>query len=63
MQQYAPPFLGREPERVLRLDTERFASTMHLRLPEILANDDICAPFKENWLTRMQRLQASGPIV
>jgi len=55
MQQYAPPFLGREPERVLRLDTERFASNIHQSLPEILANDDICAPFKGNWLTRMQR--------
>jgi transcriptional regulator with XRE-family HTH domain len=57
MQQYAPPFLGREPERVLRLDTERFASNMHERLPGILENEAICAPFKENWLARMQNMR------
>jgi len=57
MQQYESPLLGREPERVLRLDTERFASTMHLKLPEILSNDDICAPFKKNWLANLRTVQ------
>jgi transcriptional regulator with XRE-family HTH domain len=59
MQQYAPAVVGREPERVLRLDTERFASNMHTRLPGILENEAICAPFKANWLARMQNAQAS----
>jgi transcriptional regulator with XRE-family HTH domain len=61
MQQYTQPSLGREPERVLRLDTERFASTMHLRLPGILENDAICAPFKENWLARMRNVRSESP--
>ena len=60
MQQYASPFLGREPECVLRLDTERFASTMHVKLHEILSNDDICAPFKNNWLAYMRTVHGGS---
>jgi Pentapeptide repeats (8 copies) len=53
MQQYAPPFVGQVPERTLRLDTERFASTMYGILPNIISNREICAPFKKNWVSRM----------
>ncbi len=44
----------RPPERVLRLDTERFASNMRHILTDVLANKAICAPFKENWVARMR---------
>jgi hypothetical protein len=47
-------FFGREPERILRLDTDRFATTMHQILSEIIANDAITAPFKQNWIAHMQ---------
>jgi hypothetical protein len=47
--------LGRGPERVLRLDTERFASNMRHILAKIISSDDLCAPFKQNWLSHMHR--------
>lgn len=47
-------FYGREPERILRLDTDRFATTMHQILSEIISNNEISAPFKKNWITRLQ---------
>jgi len=40
----------RDPERVLRLDTERFATRMRRVLADVLSNEEICVPFKENWL-------------
>ncbi|MGA7806542.1 hypothetical protein [Bradyrhizobium sp.] len=45
---------GPRPERVLRLDTERFATHMRHILTDVVANDAICAPFKENWVAQMQ---------
>ena len=47
----------REPERVLRLDTERFATTMRRILAEIISNDEIYAPFKKNWIPHMRNTQ------
>jgi hypothetical protein len=46
---------GPDPERVLRLDTERFATRMRRVLAHVMSNDEICAPFKENWLSYMKR--------
>jgi hypothetical protein len=46
---------GPRPERVLRLDTERFATNMRHILSEAVANDAICAPFKENWVTQLRK--------
>lgn len=50
------PYVKRlpRPERVLRLDTDRFATHMGHILDQVIANDTICAPFKENWLRRLQ---------
>jgi hypothetical protein len=45
--------VGPDPERVLRLDTERFATRMRRVLAHVMSNDEICAPFKENWLSCM----------
>jgi hypothetical protein len=53
-------FFGREPERILRLDTDRFATTMHQILSEIISNNEICAPFKKNWGTRPQTAPISS---
>jgi len=47
-------FLDREPERVLRLDTERFATSMRRILAEIKSNEEVCAPFKNNWIPYMR---------
>jgi hypothetical protein len=44
---------GPRPERVLRLDTERFATHMRHILDEVVADDTVCAPFKANWAARM----------
>jgi hypothetical protein len=52
LQQYV---VKSDPERVLRLDTERFATRMRRVLANVLSNDEICAPFKENWLSYMKR--------
>ena len=46
---------GPRPERVLRLDTERFATHMRHILMEVAANKAICAPFKENWVAQMRK--------
>ena len=43
------------PERVLRLDTERFATHMRHIIMDVVANKAICAPFKENWVALMRR--------
>jgi hypothetical protein len=43
------------PDRVLRLDTERFAMHMRHILADAMHNDTICAPFKENWVAQMRR--------
>jgi hypothetical protein len=45
---------GPRPERVLRLDTDRFATHMGHILDQVVSNDAICAPFKENWLRHIQ---------
>ena len=45
---------GPRPERVLRLDTDRFATHMgHIR-DQVVSNDAICAPFKESWLRHIR---------
>jgi|GEM_PF-6085716 hypothetical protein len=59
LQPYAN-FFGREPERVLRLDTDRFATTMHQILFEIISNNEICAPFKTSWVTRLRTALVSS---
>jgi hypothetical protein len=46
---------GPRPERVLRLDTERFATHMRHILTDVVANNAICAPFKENWVAYMRK--------
>jgi hypothetical protein len=46
---------GPRPDRVLRLDTETFATHMRHILTDAVANNAICAPFKENWVTQMRR--------
>jgi hypothetical protein len=43
-----------QPERVLRLDTERFATHMRHILAQVISNDAICAPFKQNWVSHMR---------
>jgi hypothetical protein len=43
------------PERVLRLDTERFATHMRHILTDVGANNTISAPFKENWVASMRK--------
>jgi hypothetical protein len=43
------------PDRVLRLDTERFATHMRHILMDAVANEAICAPFKENWVAQMRK--------
>jgi hypothetical protein len=45
---------GPRPERVLRLDTERFATNMRHILTDVVADKAICAPFKENWVAQMR---------
>jgi hypothetical protein len=45
---------GPRPDRVLRLDTDRFATHMGHILDMVIANDVICAPFKENWLRHIR---------
>jgi hypothetical protein len=45
---------GPRPERVLRLDTERFATHMRHILRDVVTNEIICAPFKANWAARLQ---------
>jgi hypothetical protein len=42
------------PERVLRLDTERFATNMRHILTDVVANNAMRAPFKENWVAHMR---------
>jgi hypothetical protein len=53
------PYVRRGPraDRVLRLDTDRFATHMGHILDQVIANDDICAPFKENWLQHIRKAQ------
>lgn len=46
---------GPRPERVLRLDTDQFATHMRHILMDVMANDTICAPFKENWVAHMRK--------
>jgi hypothetical protein len=46
---------GPRPDRVLRLDTERFATHMRHILMDAVANASICTPFKENWLVQMRK--------
>jgi hypothetical protein len=46
---------GPRPERVLRLDTERFATHMRHILTDVMANNAIRAPFKENWIAQMRK--------
>ena len=46
---------GPRPDRVLRLDTERFATHMRHILMHAVANDAICAPFKENWVAQTRK--------
>jgi hypothetical protein len=43
------------PERVLRLDTERFATHMRHIMTDVMANNAVSAPFKENWVTHMRK--------
>ena len=43
------------PERVLRLDTERFATHMRHILTDVATNNAISAPFKENWVASMRK--------
>ena len=45
---------GPRPERVLRLDTERFATHMRHILTDVVANNAMRAPFKENWVAHMR---------
>jgi hypothetical protein len=45
---------GPRPERVLRLDTERFATHMRHILTDVVANKALRAPFKENWVGHMR---------
>jgi hypothetical protein len=51
------PYLkaGPRPERVLRLDTDRFAIHMRDILMDAVDNVAICAPFKENWAAEMKK--------
>lgn len=53
------PYVRRGPraDRVLRLDTDRFATHMGHILEQVIANDHICAPFKENWLQYIRKPQ------
>jgi hypothetical protein len=37
------------------MDTERFATHMRHILTDVLANNAICAPFKENWVMYMRK--------
>jgi len=53
LEPYAKP--RPRPDRVLRLDTERFAMHMRHVLMDAVANDAICAPFKENWFAHMRK--------
>jgi hypothetical protein len=46
---------GPRPERVLRLDTERFATHMRHILTDVVANNAIYAPFKANWVAHMRK--------
>jgi hypothetical protein len=46
--QYDAP-LGGDPERVLRLDTERFATYIRRMLADVISDDAIRVPFKKNW--------------
>jgi hypothetical protein len=43
---------GPRPERVLRLDTERFATHMRHILMDVVANNAIHSPFKANWVSQ-----------
>lgn len=43
-------------DRVLRLNTERFARNMKRIVATALNDDSICSPYKPNWLTRMRGL-------
>jgi len=45
---------GPRPERVLRLDTERFATNMRHILTDVVADNAIRTPFKENWVAHVR---------
>ncbi len=42
-------------DRVLRINTDRFTRNMKRVLADAMGNDDICAPYKPNWLDRMRK--------
>lgn len=46
--------VGPRSDRVLRLDTDRFATHMGHILGQVIANEAVYAPFKANWLADMQ---------
>ncbi len=54
LQAYEAPIPEGSHDRVLRLNTERFARNMKRMVATALADDTVCAPFKPNWQTRMR---------
>jgi len=50
----------RQPDRVLRLDTERFATHMRPILNQVVSNETIIAPFKKNWIAQMRDRKTLG---
>lgn len=53
LQLYELPIPEGSHDRVLRINTERFARNMKRIVATALADGSICAPYKPNWLTKM----------
>jgi hypothetical protein len=58
LQTYMPHVPEGAHDRALRLITDRFSRNMKRILTTVMNDDEICAPFKPNWLERMRGKEA-----
>ena len=54
LQAYEAPIPEDSFDRVLRINTERFARNMKRIVATALSDDSVCAPYKTNWMTKMR---------
>lgn len=54
LQIYEAPIPEGSHDRVLRINTERFVRNMKRIVAAAHSDDEICAPYKPNWMTKMQ---------
>ena len=60
LQIYEAPIPEGSHDRVLRLNSERFARNMKRIVATALADDTVCAPYKPNWRAKMREIQTAG---